>query len=132
MDAAKKEIEVHITSLEESEAARQKQKRENEELRAEVEKYQADVQRLDKARKKLQSELEDVTVSMERERQNASQFASKQKKFDAMLNEERANLQAMIAERDNVEKQARQNETKVLSLQNANGELEDRLAEVSS
>lgn len=132
LDASKKELEVHIASLEEAEAARQKQKRENEELRAEVEKYQADVQRMDKARKKLQGELEDVTVSMERERQNAAAMATKQKKFDSQLNDERANLQAVMQERDNVEKQARANETKVLSLQNTNAELEDRLVEVSS
>ena len=57
LDAAKKEIEVKITDFEAAEAARQKQKRENEELRAEVEKLQGDVARLDKAKKKLQGKI---------------------------------------------------------------------------
>ena len=118
--------------MEDSEAARQKQKREIEELRGELEKSQADFAKADKAKKKLQGELDDVTVQMEREKNNAGQMATKQRKFDAQLAEERANLQAVQIDRDNMEKMARQNETKVLSLQNVNAELEDRLAEVSN
>ena len=116
--------------MEEAEAGRQKQKRENEEIRAELEKVQADSSRFDKARKKLQGELDDVTVLMERERSNAAQMAHKQKKFDQQMAEEKAHSQALMLERDNAEKTARQNETKALSLQNANDELEERLAEV--
>ena len=129
--AAKKEIEVFRGQLEESDTYKQKQKRENEELRAQVEKYQSDVVRLDKARKKIQGELDDVTVSMERERNTSAQMSHKQKKFDQMLSEEKANSAALALERDNAEKLARQNETKVLSLQNANDELEDKLTEVT-
>lgn len=95
-----------------------------------MEKTQADYQKADKARKKIQGELDDVTVQMERERNNAGQMSSKQRKFDQQLAEERKNLQAMQAEKDNMGKLARQNETKFLSLQNTNAELEDRLAEV--
>lgn len=131
VDAAKKEIEITKGQLEEAESGKQKQKRENEELRQEVEKLQGDVSRLDKNKKKLQGELDDVTVSMERERNNAVSMGQKQKKFDQQLAEEKANLQAMTIERDNAEKLARQNETKTLSLQNANEELETRLADVS-
>ena len=116
--------------MEESEVARQKQKRENEEVRSELEKSQSDFQKADKARKRLQGELDDVTVQMERERNNAGQMSNKQRKFDQQLAEERKNLQSMQAERDNMGKLARQNETKCLSLQNSNSELEDRLAEV--
>ena len=95
-----------------------------------MEKSQADFQKADKARKKIQGELDDVTVQMERERNNAGQMANKQRKFDQQLAEERKNLQAMQNERDNMGKLARQNETKCLSLQNANSELEDLLTEV--
>ena len=76
--------------------------------------------------------MDDVTVHMERERNNASQMAAKQKKFDQLLSEEKARSQALSNERDNVEKLARANETKILSLQSSNEELEDKLAEVSS
>lgn len=75
-------------------------------------------------------EFDDVTVQMERERNNAGQMASKQRKFDQQLAEERKNYQALQADRDNMEKMARQNETKVLSMQNNLAEMEDRLAEV--
>ena len=75
-------------------------------------------------------EFDDVTVQMERERNNAGQMASKQRKFDQQLGEERKNYQALQADRDNMEKMARQNETKVLSMQNNLAEMEDRLADV--
>ena len=68
---------------------------------------------------------------MEKERNSASQMTAKQRKFDQMLADEKATCQALVAERDSFEKQVRQNETKALSLQNANDELEDRLAEVN-
>lgn len=129
METSKKDAEQLAVQFEESETARQRQKRENEELRTEVERLQSDVSRLDKAKKKLQGEYDDVNHQMERERQNAATMTSKQKKFDQQLAEEKANSQVLAQERDNAEKLARQNETKVLGLQNANEDLEDRLAE---
>ncbi|XP_065659055.1 myosin-10 [Hydra vulgaris] len=129
LDSCKKEIELKVTLLEEAESARQKQKRENEELRSDNERFQSEISKLDKARKKLQGDLDDVTVLMERERNNASQMAAKQKKFDQLLSEEKSRSQALASERDNVEKVARANETKILSLQSANEELEDKLVE---
>lgn len=98
-------------------------------MRAELEKVQSDFARSEKTKKKLQGELDDTVVQMERERNNATQMASKQKKFDAQLAEERAQLEALRIDRDNVEKTARNNETKALSLQNLVSELEDKLAE---
>ena len=68
---------------------------------------------------------------MERERNSANQMTAKQRKFDQMLADEKATCQALVSERDSFEKLVRQNETKALSLQNANDELEDRLAEVN-
>ena len=68
---------------------------------------------------------------MERERNSASQMNAKQRKFDQMLADEKATCQALVLESDSFEKLARQNETKALSLQNANEELEDRLVEVN-
>jgi len=129
MDTAKKEAEQLAIQFEDSENNRQRMKRENEELRQEIEKLQGDNSRLDKAKKKLQGEYDDVNHQMERERQNAATMGSKQKKFDQQLAEEKANSAQLAAERDNAEKLARQNETKVLGLQNANEDLEDRLAE---
>jgi len=129
LESSKKDAEQFQIQFEESEAARQKQKRENEEYRVEIEKLQSDVARLDKIKKKIQDEYDDVSHQMERERQNAATMLTKQKKFDQQLAEEKANSAVLAAERDNAEKLARQNETKVLSLQNANEELEDRFAE---
>ena len=60
-----KEINVQIRPLEEAEAAKQKQKRENEELRGDLENSQGDLQKADEARKRLQGELDNVTVQME-------------------------------------------------------------------
>ncbi|XP_066910591.1 myosin-10-like [Clytia hemisphaerica] len=129
LEAAKKELEISVGGIEEAEAAKQKQKRENDELRADLEKVQADYQRSEKVKKKLQGELDDANVQTERERQNAAQISSKQRKFDTQLAEERAQLEALRVDRDNVEKQARANETKVLSFQNLVAELEDKLAD---
>jgi len=67
---------------------------------------------------------------MERERNNTGQMASKQRKFDQQLAEEKKNYQALQSDRDSMEKLARQNETKVLSMQNNISEMEDRLNEV--
>jgi myosin protein heavy chain len=132
MEAAKKEAEQANIQLEENEATRKKQIRENEELRAELEKLQNDIGRLDKAKKKLQGDYDDVSHQMERERANAASMATKQKKFDQQLAEEKANSAVLAQERDNAEKMSRANETKVLSLQNRNDELEDQKAEMQA
>jgi len=129
VEALKKEMEGMREQLEEAEVGRQKQKRDMDEMRAQEEQLLGENQRLDKSRKKLQEELDDSLLNIDKEKQNASAIASKQRKFDAMLGEEKSKTSSLAIELDNADKLARQNETKALSLQNANEELEDRLME---
>ncbi len=68
-------------------------------------------------------------LNLERERTNALNYEKKQKKFDQLLNDEKNVSERLAAERDNAEKNARQNETKVLSLTHQVEELEDNLAD---
>jgi len=130
IESTKKELDGVKEQLEESEKDKQKQKRELEEVRQQEETLAAENQRIDKSRKKLQGELDDAVINLEKERNNTQQGQAKQKKFDMLLNEEKGRSQVLQLERDNIDKIARQNETKAMNLQNANDELEDQLAEV--
>uniref|UniRef100_A0A8C8BAA6 Myosin heavy chain 10 n=1 Tax=Otus sunia TaxID=257818 RepID=A0A8C8BAA6_9STRI len=75
--------------------------------------------KLEKTKNRLQQELDDLMVDLDHQRQIVSNLEKKQKKFDQMLAEEK-NISARYAEeRDRAEAEAREKETKALSLARA-------------
>uniref|UniRef100_A0A8C3IY31 Myosin heavy chain 10 n=1 Tax=Chrysemys picta bellii TaxID=8478 RepID=A0A8C3IY31_CHRPI len=75
--------------------------------------------KLEKTKNRLQQELDDLIVDLDHQRQIVSNLEKKQKKFDQMLAEEK-NISARYAEeRDRAEAEAREKETKALSLARA-------------
>jgi myosin protein heavy chain len=84
-------------------------------------------EKLEKSRKKIQAELEDATIDLEAQRSKVMELEKKQRNFDKILSEEKAISARISEERDNAEREAREKETKLLSMTRA---LEDSLAQV--
>lgn len=87
-----------------------------ESLLRQVQELQAANDRLDKSKKKMQSELEDATIELETQRTKVLDLEKRQKNFDKILAEEKAVSETNAQERDGAEREAREKETKVLSL----------------
>ena len=73
--------------------------------------------------------MDDVNVSVEQQRSAYTNMERKQKKFDAMLSEEKNNSSKLLAEREQIEKEAREKETKILNLQKELDELKEKHGE---
>nr|XP_027195410.1 myosin heavy chain, non-muscle-like [Dermatophagoides pteronyssinus] len=120
---AKKKSEEDAELLVLSEENRKKAVKEFEIAGQQLKEAVATIDKLEKSKKKLQSEVDDLNIELENQRSKVSELEKKQKKFDAMIQEEKE-LSAKIAnERDQAERESREKETKILSLQR---ELEDR------
>ncbi|XP_032092817.1 myosin-10-like isoform X2 [Thamnophis elegans] len=105
-----------------AEAIEEARRRATKELEALTLRYDERVQacdKLEKGRTRLQQELDDVTVALDQQRQVVSALEKKQKKFDQMLAEEKLISARHAEERDRAEADAREKETKVLSLSRA-------------
>ena len=61
----------------------------------------------------LRTQLDDANVDLDRERSAVSSLEKKQKKFDAMLGEEKGEKERLASERENIERESRNKETKV-------------------
>ncbi|XP_067929437.1 myosin-9-like [Watersipora subatra] len=95
-----------------------------------LEEQTAATQKADKYRKKLQVELEDANNALEQQRSNASERERQQRKFDQNLAIQKQEQQKIQEERDLAEKDARDKETKILSLIRELEEMEDQMAEI--
>ncbi|XP_073458729.1 myosin-10-like isoform X6 [Aquarana catesbeiana] len=116
---SKKKMEDHGGAVEGLEDAKKKMAKELELMHQRFdEKHQLN-DKLEKTKNRLQQELDDLMVDLDHQRQIVSNLEKKQKKFDQMLAEEK-NISARYAdERDRTEAEAREKETKVLSLSRA-------------
>ncbi|XP_077313457.1 myosin-10-like isoform X6 [Lithobates pipiens] len=116
---SKKKMEDHGGAVEGLEDAKKKLAKELELMHQRFdEKHQLN-DKLEKTKNRLQQELDDLMVDLDHQRQIVSNLEKKQKKFDQMLAEEK-NISARYAdERDRTEAEAREKETKVLSLSRA-------------
>ncbi|KAH9506277.1 Myosin-9 [Dermatophagoides farinae] len=120
---AKKKSEEDAELLVLSEENRKKAVKEFEIVGHQLKEAVATIDKLERSKKKLQSEVDDLNIELENQRSKVCELEKKQKKFDAMIQEEKE-LSAKIAnERDQAERESREKETKILSLQR---QLEDR------
>ncbi|KAJ7340172.1 Myosin-9 [Desmophyllum pertusum] len=129
MAELKKLADDRSALLEEAEVTKKKMSRDVETLQARVDELSANNSKLEKTRKRLQDEVDDVQLNLEKERAAVSALEKKQRKFDQLLAEEKAISEKNAIDRDNAERDARQNETKVISLSHELEELQEKLAE---
>ncbi|KAM9857328.1 myosin-9-like [Aulostomus maculatus] len=112
----KKKLENETSSLEGAEEGRKRVQREMENVQQQLEERNAAYDKLDKTKTRLQQELDDLMVDQDHLRQIVSNLERKQKKFDQMLAEEKTISTQYADERDKAEAEAREKETRALTL----------------
>ncbi|NXD33778.1 MYH9 protein, partial [Copsychus sechellarum] len=127
---AKKKMDDGLGCLESSEEARKKLQKDLEGLSQRYEERIAAYDKLEKTKTRLQQELDDLAVDLDHQRQIVSNLEKKQKKFDQLLAEEKTISAKYAEERDRAEAEAREKETKALSLARALEEAIEQKAEL--
>ncbi|XP_077308716.1 myosin-9 [Lithobates pipiens] len=115
----KKRMEESVGSLENVEEVKKKLQKDLEATNQRYEEKAAAYDKLEKTKTRLQQELDDLSVDLDHQRQIVSNLEKKQKKFDQMLGEEKTVSAKYAEERDRAEAEAREKETKALSLARA-------------
>ncbi|XP_005379215.1 PREDICTED: myosin-9 [Chinchilla lanigera] len=126
----KKKMEDGVGCLETAEEARRKLQKDLEGLSQRHEEKVAAYDKLEKTKTRLQQELDDLLVDLDHQRQSVSNLEKKQKKFDQLLAEEKTISAKYAEERDRAEAEAREKETKALSLARALEEAMEQKAEL--
>ncbi|XP_074081685.1 myosin-10 isoform X2 [Macrotis lagotis] len=115
----KKKVDDDLGTIENLEENKKKLLKDMEALSQRLEEKALAYDKLEKTKTRLQQELDDLMVDLDHQRQIVSNLEKKQKKFDQLLAEEK-NVSARYAEeRDRAEAEAREKETKALSLARA-------------
>ncbi|NXN79962.1 MYH9 protein, partial [Bombycilla garrulus] len=127
---AKKKMDDGLGSLEAAEEARKKLQKDLEGLSQRYDEKTAAYDKLEKTKTRLQQELDDLAVDLDHQRQIVSNLEKKQKKFDQLLAEEKTISAKYAEERDRAEAEAREKETKALSLARALEEAIEQKAEL--
>ncbi|XP_053354587.1 myosin-10 isoform X1 [Clarias gariepinus] len=115
----KKKLEDDVGVVEGLEEVKRKLQKDVESCNARLEEKILAFDKLEKTKTRLQQELDDLTVDLDHQRQIVSNLEKKQKKFDQMLAEEKSISARYAEERDRAEAEAREKETKALSLARA-------------
>ncbi|XP_015265428.1 PREDICTED: myosin-11 isoform X2 [Gekko japonicus] len=116
---SKRKMQEYVSTIESVEESKKKLQKEMEGLTQEFEEKSASYDKLEKTKNRLQQELDDLLVDLDNQRQLVSNLEKKQKKFDQMLAEEKTISSKYAEERDRAEAEAREKETKALSLARA-------------
>ncbi|XP_007165739.2 myosin-9 [Balaenoptera acutorostrata] len=126
----RKKVEDGVGCLEMAEEAKRKLQKDLEGLSQRYEEKVAAYDKLEKTKTRLQQELDDLLVDLDHQRQSVSNLEKKQKKFDQLLAEEKTISAKYAEERDRAEAEAREKETKALSLARALEEAVEQKAEL--
>ncbi|KAH0632072.1 hypothetical protein JD844_020133 [Phrynosoma platyrhinos] len=124
---SKRKLQEYVGTIESMEEGKKKLQKEIEGLTQQFEEKAASYDKLEKTKNRLQQELDDLVVDLDNQRQLVSNLEKKQKKFDQarilsplyMLAEEKNISSKYAEERDRAEAEAREKETKALSLARA-------------
>uniref|UniRef100_A0A3Q2Y746 Myosin, heavy chain 11a, smooth muscle n=1 Tax=Hippocampus comes TaxID=109280 RepID=A0A3Q2Y746_HIPCM len=127
---AKKKLEEMCGNAELLEESKKRLQRDLEAANTQFEEKASAYDKLEKTKNRLQQELEDTLMDLDNQRQNVSNLEKKQKKFDQMLAEEKSISSKYADERDRAEAEAREKETKALSLARALDEAQDAREEL--
>ncbi|XP_053181420.1 myosin-9-like [Scomber japonicus] len=112
----KKKLEQEASTLEGTEEGRKRIQRDLDGVQQQLEEKCSAYDKLDKTKRRLQQELDDLLVDQDHLRQIVSNLEKKQKKFDQMLAEEKTISTQFAEERDKAEAEAREKETRALTL----------------
>ncbi|KAJ8404142.1 hypothetical protein AAFF_G00339150 [Aldrovandia affinis] len=115
----KKKLEDDVGTMEGLEEVKKKLQKDVESATQRLEEKNAAFDKMEKTKTRLQQELDDLTVDQDHLRQIVSSLEKKQKKFDQMLAEEKSISARYADERDRAEAEAREKETKALSMTRA-------------
>uniref|UniRef100_A0A8C8MA71 Myosin heavy chain 10 n=1 Tax=Oncorhynchus tshawytscha TaxID=74940 RepID=A0A8C8MA71_ONCTS len=115
----KKKLEDDVGMVEGLEEVKRKLQKDMELATLRLEEKGIAFEKMEKTKTRLQQELDDLMVDLDHQRTIVSNLEKKQKKFDQLLAEEK-NISARYAEeKDRAEAEAREKETKSLSLARA-------------
>ncbi|XP_005067004.1 myosin-9 [Mesocricetus auratus] len=126
----RKKMEDGVGCLETAEEAKRRLQKDLEAMSQRHEEKAAAYDKLEKTKTRLQQELDDLLVDLDHQRQSVSNLEKKQKKFDQLLAEEKTISAKYAEERDQAEAEAREKETKALSLARALEEAMEQKAEL--
>ncbi|XP_058495843.1 myosin-10-like isoform X2 [Solea solea] len=115
----KKKLEEDIGTMESLEDAKKKLQKDMELTSQRLEEKTMAMDKMEKTKNRLQQELDDLMVDLDHQRQIVSNLEKKQKKFDQMLAEEKTVSARYAEERDRAEAEAREKDTKALSMARA-------------
>uniref|UniRef100_A0A673LKX8 Myosin-10 n=1 Tax=Sinocyclocheilus rhinocerous TaxID=307959 RepID=A0A673LKX8_9TELE len=115
----KKKLEDDVGALEGLEEVKRKLQKDMEGTSQKLEEKAIAYDKLEKTKNRLQQELDDLMVDLDHQRQIVSNLEKKQKKFDQMLAEEKTISARYAEERDRAEAEAREKDTKALSMARA-------------
>lgn len=127
---AKKRADEESETAAALEETRKRLVKDIETLQRQVEELQSANEKLDKSKKKIHAELEDMTIELDLQRAKVIELEKKQKNFDKVLMEEKAISMQYAELRDAAEREAREKETKVLSLTRELDEMNDKIEEL--
>uniref|UniRef100_A0A2K5J7E8 Myosin motor domain-containing protein n=1 Tax=Colobus angolensis palliatus TaxID=336983 RepID=A0A2K5J7E8_COLAP len=116
---SKKKLQDFASTVEALEEGKKRFQKEIENLTQQYEEKAAAYDKLEKTKNRLQQELDDLVVDLDNQRQLVSNLEKKQRKFDQLLAEEKNISSKYADERDRAEAEAREKETKALSLARA-------------
>ncbi|XP_073447246.1 myosin-11 isoform X3 [Aquarana catesbeiana] len=116
---SKRKLQEFTATIESMEEGKKKFQRDIEAMTQQFEEKASAYEKLEKTKNRLQQELDDLIVDLDNQRQLVSNLEKKQKKFDQMLAEEKTISSKYADERDRAEAEAREKETKALSLAKA-------------
>uniref|UniRef100_A0A8C4I0V5 Myosin-10 n=1 Tax=Dicentrarchus labrax TaxID=13489 RepID=A0A8C4I0V5_DICLA len=119
LSESKKKLEDDVGTIETLEETKKKLQKDLELTSQRLEEKTIGFEKMEKTKTRLQQELDDLTVDLDHQRQIVSNLEKKQKKFDQMLAEEKSISARYAEERDRAEAEAREKETKALSLTRA-------------
>ncbi|XP_040187066.1 myosin-10 isoform X2 [Rana temporaria] len=116
---SKKKLEDDVGTIEGLEEVKKKLMKDMELMGLRLEEKGLAFEKMEKTKNRLQQELDDLIVDLDHQRQIVSNLEKKQKKFDQLLAEEKTISARCAEERDRAEADAREKETKALSLARA-------------
>ncbi|XP_051940754.1 myosin-10 isoform X3 [Hippocampus zosterae] len=115
----KKKLEEDVGAMECLEEVKRKLQKDVELSSQRLEEKAMTMDKMEKTKNRLQQELDDLAVDLDHQRQIVSNLEKKQKKFDQMLAEEKTVSARYAEERDRAEAEAREKDTKALSMARA-------------
>ncbi|XP_023677874.2 myosin-11-like isoform X1 [Paramormyrops kingsleyae] len=127
---AKKKIDEFASNVEVLQESKKRLQRELEAATTQIEEKTSAYEKVEKTKNRLQQELGDLMVDLDNQRQVVSNLEKKQKKFDQVLADEKSISSKHAEERDHAEAEARNKESKVLSLTQALEESRDTQEEL--